>query len=250
MTKQNWYTKHFHKTTIASSWTLSKTKIPIKIVKAQMLSNPNQNSRTRDNDYAPYIHNYEIYNTLIMTLIHGQVMRPLRHGGSHFKNQFRIKSVFDYLTIGIIHETMVVNMTGVWTFFNNYSNHPRMCVLSTLCGNVDKHSPLSIWSRTVHSKTHMFCPIHTKNIGAIGVLSTTQIDTLPNGRSDMPWMIQRATVPWKWLRPNSLDVSAPWTFSSNIGLNMLPSVSFMSCLNSLLYYSTGEFQACNWFSSW
>ena len=29
----------------------------------------------------------------------------------------------------------------------------------------------------------------------------------------------------------------------NIGLNMLPSDAFMSCLHSLLGYSTGEFQA-------
>ena len=36
-------------------------------------------------------------------------------------------------------------MTWVWTFFNNYNNHPRMCVLSTLCGNVDKHSPFDIY---------------------------------------------------------------------------------------------------------
>ena len=56
-----------------------------------------------------------------------------------------IKSVFDCLTIGIIHETIVVQMTWVWTFFNNYSNHPRMCVLSPLCGNVDKHSPFDIY---------------------------------------------------------------------------------------------------------
>ena len=41
--------KHFRKTTVTSSWTLSKTKIPITIVKAQMPSNPNQKSRTRDN---------------------------------------------------------------------------------------------------------------------------------------------------------------------------------------------------------
>ena len=41
--------KRFHKTTITSSWTLSKTKFPITIVKAQMPSNPNQKSRTRDN---------------------------------------------------------------------------------------------------------------------------------------------------------------------------------------------------------
>ena len=51
----------------------------------------------------------------------------------------------DCLTIGIIHETMVVHMTWDWTFFNNYSNHPRKCVLSTLCGNVDKHSPFDIY---------------------------------------------------------------------------------------------------------
>ena len=50
MTKQNRYTKHFHKTTITSSWTLSKTKISITIVKAEMPSHPNQKSRTRDNE--------------------------------------------------------------------------------------------------------------------------------------------------------------------------------------------------------
>ena len=35
----------------------------------------------------------------------------------------------------------------------------------------------------------------------------------------------------------------PWTFSFNIALNMFPLDSFMSCLHSLLGYSTGEFQA-------
>ena len=35
----------------------------------------------------------------------------------------------------------------------------------------------------------------------------------------------------------------PWTFSLNIGLNMFPLDSFMSCLHSLLGYSTGEFRA-------
>ena len=33
-----------------------------------------------------------------------------------------------------------------------------------------------------------------------------------------------------------------WTFPMNIGLNLLPSDSFMSCLDSLLGYSTEEFQ--------
>ena len=35
----------------------------------------------------------------------------------------------------------------------------------------------------------------------------------------------------------------PWTFSLNIGLNMFPLDSFMSCLHSLLGHSTGHFQA-------
>ena len=48
--------KHFRKTTITSSWTLCKTKIPITIVKTQMPSNPNQKSRTRDNDTARSVH--------------------------------------------------------------------------------------------------------------------------------------------------------------------------------------------------
>ena len=42
--------KHFHKTTITSFWTRSKTKIPTTVVKAQMPSNPNQKSRKRDSD--------------------------------------------------------------------------------------------------------------------------------------------------------------------------------------------------------
>ena len=35
----------------------------------------------------------------------------------------------------------------------------------------------------------------------------------------------------------------PWTFSLNIGLNMFPLDSFISCLHSLLGYYTGEFPA-------
>ena len=37
-----------------SSWTLSKIKIPITIIKAQMPSNPNQKSRMRDNNSREY----------------------------------------------------------------------------------------------------------------------------------------------------------------------------------------------------
>ena len=61
-------------------------------------------------------------------------------------------------------------------------------------------------SRTVYSKTHMVCPNHTRNIGPVGLISSTipspWIESLPKGRFDMPWLIQRATVPGKWLRPN------------------------------------------------
>ena len=61
-------------------------------------------------------------------------------------------------------------------------------------------------SRTVHSKTHRVCPIHTRNIGPIGPISSTipspWIESLPKGRSHMPCIIQRATVQEKWLRPN------------------------------------------------
>ena len=61
-------------------------------------------------------------------------------------------------------------------------------------------------SCTVHSKTHSVCPIHTRNIGPIGPLSSTipspWIESLHKGRSHMPCAIQRATVPGKWLRPN------------------------------------------------
>ena len=61
-------------------------------------------------------------------------------------------------------------------------------------------------SQMVHSKTHRVCPIHTRNIGPIGRLSSTisppWIESLPKGRFHIPCMIQRATVPGKWLRLN------------------------------------------------
>ena len=82
-----------------------------------------------------------------------------------------IKSVFDCLTIGIIHETMVVHMTWVWTFFNNYSNHPRMCVLSTLCGNVDKHSPFYIYIIYIYIYIYIYLYIYYQRFSACRLLS-------------------------------------------------------------------------------
>ena len=38
-------------------------------------------------------------------------------------------------------------------------------------------------------------------------------------------------------------VYGPWSFSLNIGLNMLHSDSFILCLDKLIRSSTGEFQA-------
>ena len=49
VTKQNWYTKNISTRLRLRALKLSKTKIPITIVKAQMPSNPNQKSRMRDN---------------------------------------------------------------------------------------------------------------------------------------------------------------------------------------------------------
>ena len=47
----------------------------------------------------------------------GKWLPPWRKGGT---TCLWIKSIFDCLTIGFIHETMVVHMIWVWTFFNNH----------------------------------------------------------------------------------------------------------------------------------
>ena len=62
------------------------------------------------------------------------------------------------------------------------------------------------WLRPNHVWYTPTGSIHTRNIGPIGPLSSTitspRIESLPKGRSHMPCMIQRVTVPGKWLRPN------------------------------------------------
>ena len=66
-------------------------------------------------------------------------------------------------------------------------------------------------SRTVHSKTHMVSPIHTRNIGPTGPLYSTRppwIRPLTKGSSDMPWKIERATVPGKC--PIASTIPSPW----------------------------------------
>ena len=76
MTKQIDTQKHFHKTTITSSWTLSKTKIPITIVKAQMPSNPNQKSRKRDNKAVLW---FEFFFAWINCWINSRISDGFKH---------------------------------------------------------------------------------------------------------------------------------------------------------------------------
>ena len=62
--------------------------------------------------------------------------------------------------------------------------------------------------RSEQSKNHRVCPIHTRNIGHIGPLSSYipshWIESLPKIRFHMPCMVQRATVPGKWLFPKQV----------------------------------------------
>ena len=61
-----------------------------------------------------------------------------------------LNKIFLLYTYIYIYLLKKVQTQVTCTFFNNYSNHPRMCVLSTLCGNVDKHSPLYMYIYTIH----------------------------------------------------------------------------------------------------
>ena len=101
----------------------------------------------------------------------------------------------DSLTIGIIHETMVVHMTWIWTFFNNYSNHPRMCVLSTLCGNVDKHSPFDFLYIYIYIYIYIIQYIHefTTNCNATAVKHNVLYIILT-----VPWPLTACTVTGKF----------------------------------------------------
>ena len=54
---------------------------------------------------------------------------------------------FDCLMIGVLITFMKLWSHKWFEFglFNNSGNHPRMCMLSTLYGNIDKHSPFDIY---------------------------------------------------------------------------------------------------------
>ena len=53
-----------------------------------------------------------------------------------WSQRFRILYIYIYNCWKKSELKSYVHMTWVWSFFNNCSNPPRMCVLSTLCGNV------------------------------------------------------------------------------------------------------------------
>ena len=106
------------------------------------------------------------------------------------KKYWTHRSIIKYFTIAL---TRVLTQRQIW-----YAMHDS----KSYCARKMAASQ----SRTVHSKTHRVCPIHTRNIGPIRPISSTipspWIESLPKGRFHMPCMIHRATVPGKWLRPN------------------------------------------------
>ena len=90
-------------------------------------------------------------------------------------------------------------------------------------------------SRTVYSKTQRVCPIHTRNIGPIGPLSTTiqspWIESIPKGMSDMPCMIHRATVPGNGCVPITYR-----TFQDPKGLSY-PHKKYLTHRSIIQYYT-------------
>ena len=108
------------------------------------------------------------------------------------KKYWTNRSIIQYYTIAL---NRVLTQRQVW-----YAMHDS----KSYCTRIMAASQ----SRTVHSNTHRVCPSHTWNIGPIGplssIISSPWIESLPKGKSDMPCMIQRATVPGKWLRPNNV----------------------------------------------
>ena len=125
------------------------------------------------------------------------------------------------LTIGIIHESMVVHMTWVWTFFNNYSNHPCMCVLSTLRGYVDKHGPFDIYIYIYILKLSWYIYIFP----LLFVWATPIVDFHTSSLS--------SSVIWFTVIPNVLAFEHGWIFMvSTVPLKVWPNIGPSLCLSS------------------
>ena len=63
---------------------------------------------------------------------------------------FDVPYIYIYVYINDLTLDFFNNSNHHWQtrtndFFNNINIHPRMCVLSNICGNVDKHSPFDIY---------------------------------------------------------------------------------------------------------
>ena len=117
------------------------------------------------------------------------------HFGCRYDSKFKYwthRPIFQYYTITL---NRVLTQRQIWYAMHDSKSYCTRKMAASQSG-------------TVHSKTHRFCPIHTRNIGPIGPLSSTipspWIKFLPKGRSHMHCMIQRATVQGKWLRPNQV----------------------------------------------
>ena len=115
--------KHFHKATITSSWTLSKTTIPITIVKPQMPSNPNQKSRTPHNKRSPNSLEHNLFtdcNVMFMlrNVIHvtpghddGEIcwlqsIRLLKWGHKHYNDVIMSTMASKFTSLTIVSSTV------------------------------------------------------------------------------------------------------------------------------------------------
>ena len=91
-------------------------------------------------------------------------------------------------------------------------------------------------SRMVHSKTHRVCPIHTRNIGPIGPLSSTipspWIESLHKGRSHMQGMHDRELL----YKENGCVATTYGTFQDPQGLSY-PHKKYWTHRSIIQYYT-------------
>ena len=94
-----------------------------------------------------------------------------------------IKSVFDCLTIGIIHETMVVHMTWVWTFFNNH-----IYIYTYTQPSTQSVPPLlspEIYCPNLTMTSQLYICIYTQPSNPICPTTTFSWDILPQSHHDL-----------------------------------------------------------------
>ena len=90
--------------------------------------------------------------------------------------------------------------------FNNDSNHPRMCVLSTFCGNVDKHSPFDIYIYIYIYRDCMYIPSGSVTEAKHSVESPSMVDP--------QWNIWYWGSKWNWHTVCLSAVGCEWGTTS------------------------------------